>query len=394
MILALTVSLALAAAETDQYYSWIVDVDDGADAINARVRRDFADRLAAVNARTDRAQMSCSDVAGELVAPYWTAGTWFVIGATKDWGFPYRPANASERTTAFARASIYRNTGLLPFGIFVPVDPTIRVDGIYFGTDKLSHFLHNSWRYWETYSRARAAGKSERDALRAAYDRGIAQEAGILGALVASSFSYADLEVNAQGLEHLRAWCERGDLALVDGSWRLAEEFDIRRWVTPCWDESWYTNAFSGLTGDGVRAALHELCATRDTPRMIERFRSYRARQCSSESARYLDELVARGALPDPTPYTVDAVCADPRAPTRAGAYRWSHGEQEERRSRNERNEEDVPAQLPWPLGRADGRGPVGACFPRRRGERGARGAGARRRARGHARVSARRRRR
>lgn len=309
--LPLLVTLALAAAETDPYYQWLVEVPDGTRALNSKLRTDFDERLRELNDHPDDAR-TCNDAAWALLGPYANTGYWFVIGSMKGWGFPYRPAHATERTERFLPNSIYRKYGLLPLGLFVPVDPTIRVGDVTFGTDKISHFLNNSFRYWDTYRDARARGVSEEDALIAAIDRGVAQEAGILGSGVASSFSYADLEVNFQGLEMIRAWCERGELSKIDGRWTLRATFDIRRWVNPCWDEGWYVTAFSGLTGEGVQASIKEACPLRTRPHVQAQREAYRGAQCASFSVRVLDERIAAGELPDPTPFSVETLCGDP----------------------------------------------------------------------------------
>jgi hypothetical protein len=354
----------LASAETDQYYSWLVDVPDSADVLNAHLGRDFRARLAAVNARDDRAALSCSDVARALLAPYWTTGTWFVLGATDDWGFAYVPRTATERVERFDRASIYQMFSLLPVGGLVPVDPTIRAGDVYFGTDKISHFLHNAWRYWETYRDARARGLDVPRAEREAIARGLAQESGVLGLLVSSSFSFADLEVNYQGLRHIRSWCEDGGLVLTtDASdararerWVLTREFDLRDWVNPCWDESFYNNAYIGPTAANARAMIATYCNVRDTPRVRTRLAHYRAHACTSASVRHLDQLVSNGTLPDPRAFNIDTICADSAARTARDAYPWPNVQT--------RFDDDTP-HLPWSVGGGgDGR-PAGACIPR-----------------------------
>jgi hypothetical protein len=343
----LVVTLVLSAAETDPYYQWIERVPDGTRAFNDKLNADFAERLRKVNASSSETR-TCNEVAWELLGPYANTGFWFVIGSMKGWGFPYRPAHATERTERFLPASVYRKYGLLPLGLFVPVDPTVRVGEVTFGTDKISHFLNNAFRYWDTYRDARAGGATEEAALLAAIDRGIAQEAGILGSGVASSFSYADLEANFQGLEMIRAWCEGGELVHDAGAWVLTKKFDITRWVNPCWDEGWYTTAFSGLTGEGVQASLRAQCPLRLRPRIADQRAAYRARPCTSFSVRVLDERIAAGELPDPTPYSVESVCGDPPGRVVGGAR-------------------EIGPPLSGAL-RREARGPqmrpAGACFP------------------------------
>ncbi len=316
VILGLAAALTARAAETDQYYSWYVRVPDGTEAIDRYVNAGFARALASVNASgaTDR---PCGDVAKRLMDEHWRAAIWHVIGATRDWGYPYRPATATEFEERYSPVSLYRYFGLLPFGIFVPIDPTVFAGDVYFGPDKLGHFFDNGQRYFDEYQRARARGQSVDEAQAAAVKVGIAQEDGILGGIVTSTFGYGDLEANFQGMQLLRSMCEGPDQSLVrgaDGRWRLKEPFSIRRWVNPCWDESFYPNGYEGLTADGVRRALKELCPMRHRPDLAARRAGYRARGCHSFSVRMLDELIAKGLVPDPRPFTLEAVCGDPPA--------------------------------------------------------------------------------
>jgi hypothetical protein len=207
--------------------------------------------------------------------------------------------------------------------MLVPVDPSVKVGDIMFGTDKLGHFLTNGPRYWRVYSEARAHGLSVEEAQKKAVDLGVAQESGVLGGVITSTFSYGDLEANWQGMQLIRSWCEGIDgrppaLTLDDvkggKAWVLHERFAMSTWLNPCWDESFYPNAYEGLTADGVKRALKEYCPLRTRPEVAAHRKRYRELGCHSFSVAYLDELIAKGEAPDPRPFTLEAACGDPPA--------------------------------------------------------------------------------
>ncbi len=301
------------AAETDAYYAWYVRVPDGTRVIDDKVNAGFAEGLREVNRCRPEAR-TCSEVALHLMGKQFRTAVWFAVGATRDWHFPYRPATTSELLDRYAPVSMYRYFGLQPYGVFVDIDPTINVAGVTFGTDKMGHFFTNGPRYWNAYERARAAGKSVDDALRAAVDVGIRQESGILGGAFWNVFSYGDMEANFQGLELMRSWCEGPHPGLVfgGGRWRLARPFRFADWVNPCWNESFYPTVYSGPLGDGVKRALPGYCRLLHRPDIVERRRRYRAQGCSSFSVRTLDALMDDKRVPDPTPFTIESVCGDP----------------------------------------------------------------------------------
>lgn len=304
------------AAETDQYYSWFVRIPDGTEEIDAYVNRGFARALDEVN-RSGHTDRPCGEVAKRLMDEQWRAAVWHVIGATRDWGYPFRPATRTEFDERYSPVSLYRYFGLLPFGIFVPIDPTVYAAGIYFGPDKLGHFFDNGQRYFDEYQAARARGRSVEEAERAAVMVGVAQEDGILGGIVTSTFGYGDLEANFQGMQLIRSMCE-GEHATLrrgsDGRWSLNEPFSIRRFANPCWDESFYPNAYEGLTAEGVQRALKGYCHLRHRPDIAALRARYRALGCHSSSVRILDELIEKGAVPDPRPFTLERACGDPPA--------------------------------------------------------------------------------
>ena len=86
---------------------------------------------------------------------------------------------------------------------------TIMIDGTYFGTDKLGHFVHNGWFYYLAYRRALERGETEEQALRQAIELGAGgdffhSERRLLGYLTSGIFSNADLAANYVGFKFYR----------------------------------------------------------------------------------------------------------------------------------------------------------------------------------------------
>jgi hypothetical protein len=197
----------------------------------------------------------------------------------------------------------------------MPLDPAVRVGDVLFGTDKIGHFFTNGLRYFDRYIEVRAAGGSEDEAVRAAVISGVVEESNTLGLGVSGIFSYADLQANDRGLRFFRELCEGDDRLLVekDGRWSLRAPFAIERYVDPCWDESWNTNAFLPREGPAVLRGIEELCPHWTTAGVRERRMSYERMLCHSRSRPILDELRAAGLIPDPAEWAIDDVCRQKR---------------------------------------------------------------------------------
>jgi hypothetical protein len=257
---------SLAGAETDPYYAWFHPPRDSTAAINRAINRALDDGLSEVN-RAPPA--SCRDAAASITAPLGRTAAWFFAGSTRAWGVDHSPRNNREYANRFRRESVYRDAPLFPFGSLVPLDPTVRVGDILFGTDKIGHFFTNGLRYYDRYL---ATGS-----VSAATETGVAEENGGLGVAVSSVFSYADLQANDRGLAFFRELCEGGGLRRTDsGGWLLARPFDIARFVDPCWDEGYNASSFAGMSEQPIKDAIVAMCPRwRSDRSVVERRRAY-----------------------------------------------------------------------------------------------------------------------
>ena len=184
---------------------------------------------------------------------------------------------------------------------------TVMVDGVYFGTDKLMHFTHVGYQYYEAYRRARAAGQDEAQATWAAVKLGTGNhpflsEATWLGLMTTGVWSNADLAVNYVGLLFFRNLTEevvvggalRPPMLVRDGAyWRLNDHVQpgvdlFSPFVTDHWDEVLNPN----LYGPGIASCVKTQVAERCTQVAAwYRDRHLRPRQVT-DFARIAEELV------------------------------------------------------------------------------------------------------
>ncbi len=115
----------------------------------------------------------------------------------------------------------------------------INVAGIYFGTDKLSHFMTEGFDYWQILVK----GGTEADFL--AHGKG--EEEGKYGWAWSGVKSYGDMYANYKGLSF---WGQLFDgpkpflKCQADGSWRQVREFDWKEYVSSGLNETINCNEY------------------------------------------------------------------------------------------------------------------------------------------------------
>lgn len=156
---------------------------------------------------------------------------------------------------------------------------TIMVGGVYFGTDKLMHFTHVGFQYYEAYHRARAAGEDEAQATRSATKLGTGghpflSEATWLGLMTTGVWSNADLAANYVGMLFFRNLTEevaiRGEprqpMLVRDGDyWRINDYVKpgvdlLSPFVTDHWDEVLNPNLYGPGIEPCVASGIRDRC--------------------------------------------------------------------------------------------------------------------------------------
>jgi len=153
---------------------------------------------------------------------------------------------------------------------------TIKAYGVYFGTDKLSHFHHMGRYYYENYRTLLSQGQTPEAALRSiirTYSQdGPLAETGLLGFVATGVYSNADLAANFTGFKFLLNLTEPVMLKgvvhppLVDrcgAFWSIAprvrpESGWFGAFISDHWNEALNPNLYGELLQGGVRAYMRE----------------------------------------------------------------------------------------------------------------------------------------
>jgi hypothetical protein len=300
------------ALETDQFYSWNRPLEDATDALNAAVNDGIEEVLERVNAR--RRPCACKDIAGAIDRRFgyaiisrlevWTLKTSLVERA---------PATADEEP-AYRREWLYGGSAPIEAINWMPPSPTIEVAGVRVGTDKLGHFFSDGELAYAWYRHALNDGASDDEAIARAMRVSFLAERTIWGQGISGILSLADLEADYQGLMFYRGLCAGAEpmLQLTSGVWRMRKPFDFRDWVGPGWDESWRSCIYSPSRWAKVKPVMRRYCERLQDPEVHNRRLAYAVRDNETPMGAFVRALVATGKLPDPRPFTIEAVCAGP----------------------------------------------------------------------------------
>ena len=139
------------------------------------------------------------------------------------------------------------------------VCPTVKVNGVLVGTDKLGHFFAQGNKYYRRWLKSR-------DEVRAA-EQSASTERAIFGSGTTGVYSNGDLVSNYEGYRFFRALTEDdvipGKRALLrwDGeSWHVQEPFDWRDYVNPYWDEGIAISHYDRLLYPHMRTRFLGYC--------------------------------------------------------------------------------------------------------------------------------------
>jgi hypothetical protein len=307
MITMTFISLSASALETDQYMTWGVELSDSGGYINKYLNEKISSALKVIDS-----ELTCEKAAIESMD--WNGRTTDMLSAIESDMYHSEEVDRWPPLTKSAKGvikeSIYRDVSIFKLKVF---GVNLKMNGVYFGVDKLGHFVTVGRDYYKTFRKYRRRGKSIEFSQIKAIKRGLFSERTYYGYLVSGVFSFADLEANFQGLEFMRSMCE-GDKPLLkkdnEGNWSLSRKIDITNYVTPKWDESFYTSTYRKKRFRQVRPHLAKYCEKRSEPSVIKRFTSYYLRDKDNLNSTYLDNLVSKKKLKVPAFQNLSFVCA------------------------------------------------------------------------------------
>ncbi|MCG6961955.1 MAG: hypothetical protein LJE95_01660 [Acidobacteria bacterium] len=324
VLLALAATWSVSATETDQYSSWGKPIKDSTEVLNAWFTRELQRTLAGLP--SDRPPATCWDVTVRFQR---RLRFLFIFHPVEVWSsssplvgrYPGTPQDEHESH----RSNIYSRHGLLDVGMWMPLGDTIEVAGVRIGTDKLAHFVSLGWKYYRGYRRLVRHGMSPEKAELTVIRKGVVGERYLLlGYRTSGILSISDLEADNQGMRFYRDLCSGPNpvLELSEGRWRIRRPIDLARYVTPEWDESYEPQIFRKGRWSSMLPMLRGYCHWLDSPWLEEQRKRYSARDGLTLNESVVLEMVEQGKLPDPTGFTLEAVCGQPVRPLDGGAAR------------------------------------------------------------------------
>lgn len=166
----------------------------------------------------------------------------------------------------YSDAPFYAKRVITLFG----VGRTMKLNGVYMGTDKIGHFLSQGRKYYKRWLKSQSEAEA---AERSAYT-----ERAIFGQLTTGTYSNADLVANYEGHRFYRSLFEDdiipGKPAILrwdEDHWVIQREFDWADHVNDYWDESLNVNHFDAWLYKHMREAIGEFCPMYwDNPALFE----------------------------------------------------------------------------------------------------------------------------
>lgn len=245
------------AMETDQYNLPKVPLADIGDEVAAYIETSFRVAIEKINAeialresctagtaakgvkcrsadkeRERLAYLRSNDAVAEAVYKLHGDGSIFITHIGK-W------LNSHRFTATPAR---YKTSFSDSIFVTMPIDyaflsPTVKIDGVEFGTDKLDHFFQQGYQYYKMYAKRVAGGVSADEAARKAISWGQRTERTYFGYWVSGVYSNADLYANYAGMKFYQSLTRPvplGDktrpalLTLADGKWQVSDGVNLR----------------------------------------------------------------------------------------------------------------------------------------------------------------------
>jgi len=295
----------ICALETDQYMVWDRALDDSKEIIHRYLNNNMQDALIDINNTWNPKKKSCFDVQKAIVEKS-TDG--IIITNIESWALDedtviHRYPNPARysRTEQYALSQYANSKPRLIDNYFFGVN--YNYNNIYFGTDKLVHFVGTGWRLYKLFKKSLKKNRSIEQAELVGIKYGIKKEFRYYGLKTSSIFSFADIEANYQGLQFMKEFCyaKTPILKLVNKRWVATRKINIEQYVTPGWDESFNENYILSKRLKKINPSRKRYCSLIQSPRVRERMNYYKSIWKSNRSLEYIKARQALGKIPLPS---------------------------------------------------------------------------------------------
>jgi len=251
LISCITVLLSPAYAyETDQYETLGVELKDATGALNTLIQAEIEEVVELWQGRErDDAELAY-DISSR-----------FSRRQLEVWGVD--SAHIDSYSSGYN--SVYNNVNPL-FALIQyskGLAPTVSVDGVHLGLDKLTHFFGVGALYLHVARKYDNSDEGER----AAINFGQKVERTYWGTMTTGVYSNADMVANYEGFRFLRGLFTNNTvpgksalLAWDDKGPRLQRAFDIRDYVNDYWNEVYNPNSYASTISPQIIESLESLC--------------------------------------------------------------------------------------------------------------------------------------
>lgn len=320
----LVFSLPVRALETDQYRMWQLDeipIEDSTDVVNAYLNEQldwFVNEKLAHKKRWQN-EKSCPKISFKFLKhfrPNFLVSRLktLLVKKTENAAYPKKQKFFSDYTHSI------HNGFAWPF--LMPIAQTVKINGVYLGTDKLDHFMSSARRHLKRYFKARKKGMPHIEAIKKAIHFSLSwlDEKGQLGYWTSLTFSFADLESNYQGMNLGIDICTSNNPILEFNKdkqhWQKRRNIDVRDYVNPLWDEAFNNPHSLGWRWKKVKRNLQEnYCELGLKPSVQKIWQTYHKRLSNRKDnfyAEYVRGLIITGEMPNPRPQSLHEVCDYP----------------------------------------------------------------------------------
>jgi len=247
---ALLLTTVATAAETDQFYARDEKITDATEVLNDKMNRKLARIVQRHRHNPDSYKIAYAayrEFGGLRFTDKFES--WLIDSSDVD------KRRVSRRKSIYADIPIWSTRAVYIFDL----GQTLNISGNLVGSDKISHFFSQGWKFYKRYNKSGSEAAAAR--------RGVLTERAIFGAGMTGSFSNADLVANYEGHLFYRSLFEDdvipGKPAILrwdDGEWVVQRDFDWADHVNPYWDEALNMNSYDALLRNRMYDRLASLC--------------------------------------------------------------------------------------------------------------------------------------
>lgn len=236
--------------ETDQFNNRMQPIEDSTSILNHQVTRAIASVITNLHGPRDEMKV--------------VNGIYYKIGG-KHWvdkleRFAMESSEVEKLDTP-AHDSIYTGHPIYATrvaGLF-GVGPTLKINGVLVGTDKLGHFLSQGRKFYRRWVKM---GDERQAAEQSAYT-----ERALFGQMTTGSYSNADLVANYEGYLFYRSLFEDNIipgkpaiLAWKNDRWLMQRPFDWSDHINDYWDEALNINHYDAWLYSRMKTRFLEFC--------------------------------------------------------------------------------------------------------------------------------------